>query len=190
MRVVGGRLGGRRFEGPPGSRTRPTPERVREALASALQAREALQGAAVLDLFAGSGALSFEALSRGASHALLVDHDQQMVRATARAARSLGLAESVRVMRFDLIRSPAAAAGRITRSADAPFDLVFADPPYRAVDSVPALLGELINRGCLSPGALVAVEHSSARPPAALPGFTRLDDYRYGDTSVLLVRLG
>ena len=190
MRVVGGRLGGRRFEGPPGNLTRPTPERVREGLASALQARGAIEGARVLDLFAGTGALGFEALSRGAERALLVDSDPAVVRTTTRSARSLGLQGRARVVRLDLLASPGTAAARIARRDEAPFDLVFADPPYRVVQQLPLLLGELLGRGCLGERAVVAVEHAATRPPADPEGFSRLADYRYGDTGVLLFRVG
>ncbi len=186
MRIVGGRLGGRRFEGPPGKVTRPTPERAREGLASALHARGAIEGASVLDLFTGTGALGFEALSRGAIRALLIDNDPQVVRTAARSARILGLQERVQVWRLDLIGNPAAAASRIARNPAAPFDLVFADPPYRVAAQIPRLIEELLERGCLSGRALVAMEYALAQPPDYPTGFTRLGDYRYGDTAVLL----
>ena len=87
MRIVGGSLGGRRFSGPPGDATRPTSERVREAIASALDARGWIEGAVVLDLFAGTGALAFEALSRGADRAFLVERSRPLASWGSRPGR-------------------------------------------------------------------------------------------------------
>ena len=113
MRIIGGRLSGRRFGALSGRGTRPTSDRVREALASALQARDAFDGACVLDLFAGTGALSFEALSRGASHAVLVDRDSRTVRQITQSAKELGLGEKVHAVRLDLLSDPASAVSKL-----------------------------------------------------------------------------
>ncbi|MBP7683736.1 MAG: RsmD family RNA methyltransferase, partial [Deltaproteobacteria bacterium] len=99
MRIVGGTLGGRRFDGPPSDLTRPTSERVREALASALDARDAIRDVRVLDLFAGTGALAFEALSRGATDACLVERDPRVVKAAQQSIAALGLGERCVVVR-------------------------------------------------------------------------------------------
>ncbi len=107
MRIVGGRFSGRRFGAPSGKGTRPTSDRVREALGSALQSRHAFDGAHVLDLFAGTGALSFEALSRGAAEALLIDRDLQAIQEIQRSAHALGVEDQARALKIDLGGNPA-----------------------------------------------------------------------------------
>ncbi|MFW6049798.1 MAG: RsmD family RNA methyltransferase [Myxococcota bacterium] len=183
LRIVGGALGGRRFSGPRKGEVRPTSERVREAVASALEARDAIEGALVLDLFAGTGALAFEALSRGARAATLVEGDHRVARALDRAARQLGLAERTRVRRVDLL----GARDRIARalSTDGPFTLVFADPPYAEIDRLPALLGALIESAVIAPGARVVVEHAARGADPSLP-LASIARYRYGDTAIAL----
>lgn len=174
MRVVGGTLSGRTVKAPPGHDTRPTSARVREALFNLLAARTAFGGAAVLDLFAGSGALAFEALSRGAAHATLVErHGPTLAVAKANAA-SLGLASAVRTVRADalvFLRRPPAGA----------FSLAFADPPYSLAGTpdLPALV-----RPHLAPGALFALEHDTRHDFSGAPGLvlTRA----YGQTVVSL----
>lgn len=191
MRIVGGSLGGRRFPGPRGSATRPTSERVREGIASALEARGAIDGARVLDLFAGTGALSFEALSRGAESALLVDADKRAVRSFAESAKTLGLTSRVRSLELDLFGEPVGIVRRILRAAgDAPFDLVFADPPWAEIARVPALLSALAAEGALADGAFVVLEHAVRRPPGDIPGLATVGTYRHGDTAVVLATQG
>ena len=129
MRIVGGRLSGRRFGAPGGRGTRPTSDRVREALGSALEARGAFDGARVLDLFAGTGALSFEALSRGAATAVLVDRDPGAIRQIKRSASQLGLAEDVRALRLDLLPDPETELRKLPTTVGG-FDLVLVDAPY------------------------------------------------------------
>lgn len=182
MRIVGGKLSGRRFAGPPGDRTRPTSERVREAVASALEARGAIEGAVVLDLWAGTGALAFEALSRGAERAVLVEVDRRVSGSIERAAAELELGAQARVIQTDLERPIEGWIGR----AAGPFDLVFCDPPYDRVERVGEVLGALAAAGSLAADAWVVVEHAS-RDAVELPaGFSEIRTYRYGDTSVLL----
>jgi 16S rRNA (guanine966-N2)-methyltransferase len=177
MRIVGGTLSGRRFPGPPGDRTRPTSERVREALASALDARDAIEGATVLDLFAGTGALAFEALSRGAARAVLVDRDRAVLAALRDSARRLGLTDRVTVLSLDLSRR--LTPGRIR----GPFDLVFVDPPYAKMAWVGPRLSEL--RGELADGAWVVIEHAKRHPPTELPAFLSDGTTKsYGDTCI------
>jgi 16S rRNA (guanine966-N2)-methyltransferase len=188
MRIVGGELGGRRFKGPDDRTTRPTPERAREGLASLLQARGAIRGAEVLDLFAGTGALSFEAISRGAGGAVAVDNDARATRAIAGVAAELGLLNKIRVLRLDLLKDPAAAARRIHRAHPDPFDVIFLDPPYRIVDELPPLLDELAARKILSPSALVAIEHATKHPPREALDLELVASYRYGDTSLTVLR--
>src|SRR5690606_24750765 len=140
-------LGGRRIAAPRGQSTRPTSERVREGIASALEARGWIEGAQVLDLFAGTGALSFEALSRGAAHAVLVDSDAGRIRAIEKAARELGLSREIRALPFDLEREPRAFLARLPHGER--YDLVFLDPPYERIAAVGPLLAALSESGKL-----------------------------------------
>ncbi|MEM7435765.1 MAG: RsmD family RNA methyltransferase [Myxococcota bacterium] len=185
MRIVGGELAGRRFGAPSGSRTRPTSDRVREALGSALESRGAFDDAVVLDLFAGSGALSFEALSRGASLAVVIDSDTRALREIKASAEALGLADRVHALRVDLGGKPEPAARRI-RSAAGGFDLVFADAPYAMIDLVPPLINALDEAALLRPGARVAIEHPSSYSWKWTKGLASDADYRYGQTRISL----
>ncbi|HEY8431321.1 MAG TPA: 16S rRNA (guanine(966)-N(2))-methyltransferase RsmD [Sandaracinaceae bacterium] len=184
MRIVGGRFGGRRLAAPRGEGTRPTAERVREAIASALEARGWIEGAVVLDLFAGTGALGLEALSRGAARAVFVDRDPARARAIEKAARELGIGDDVRALALDLEKPPRAWLGRLP--GDEVFDLVFVDPPYAMIAAVTKVLAALAKSGKLRPGAAVVVEHARRHPPELPPGFAEIARYRYGDTAVLL----
>ena len=168
MRVVAGLAGGRRLRAPVGRQVRPTSERVREALFNALGSLDAVEGAAVLDLFAGTGALGIEALSRGAASAVFVDADARAVAAIKANLRDTGLAERARVVQADVLKYLA--------GGPAPVDVAFADPPY-AFDGWPRLLAVL-------PARLVAIE---ARSHVDLPdGWHPLRSKRYGDTVVTL----
>jgi 16S rRNA (guanine966-N2)-methyltransferase len=188
MRIIGGRLGGLRFKGPPDRVTRPTADRVREGLASILEAREAFEGAVVLDLFAGTGALSFEALSRGAARALAVDKDRRAVRAMGKVAAALGVTAQIDLMCLDLLRDPGAAAEKIRRNASTPFNLVFADPPYRDITALPDLLVALAKEKMVGTTTLVVVEHATKEPPTKLVELVPVASYRYGDTTLALLR--
>jgi len=173
MRVVAGRLGGRRIVAPPGEGTRPTSDRVREALFSALGP---LGGERVLDLFAGSGALAIEALSRGAGTAVLVERDARAVAAIRRNLDDLGLGgEEAVVRRRDALR-----ALRDAREAGETYDLVFIDPPYRRAAGLGPELAQAL-QWVLAPDARVIGE-SDRRTPLELPGLTTTFDRRYGDT--------
>jgi 16S rRNA (guanine(966)-N(2))-methyltransferase RsmD len=173
MRVVAGRFGGRPLVAPRGRAVRPTSDRVREAVFSILGAG-VLEGAWVLDLFAGSGALGIEALSRGASHAAFVDSSSAAVAAVRRNLDALGVEAEVR-------RQDALAYLR-TASRDArQYDLVFLDPPYRRANA----LGPELSTGLgpvLAPAARVVAE-SDRRAPLGL-GLPLLDERRYGDTLI------
>jgi 16S rRNA (guanine966-N2)-methyltransferase len=172
VRVIAGRFGGRRLTAPKGARTRPTADRVREALFSVLG--EAIEDAWVLDLFAGSGALGIEALSRGAAEATFVDSAPAALRALQDNLQSLSLHAEVR-------RSDARAFLRTARKTGRQYDLVFLDPPYRRA---PALARDLDRDlpAVLSPGARVAVETGKQAPlDLTLP---LLDERRYGDTLI------
>ena len=185
MRVIGGALSGRRFGAPSGRGTRPTSDRVREALASALQSRGAFIGASVLDLFAGTGALSFEALSRGAAETVAVDRDPRLLREIERSAVALGIDEQTRTMRLDLLGNPAAAVRKLPVVTDG-FDLVFVDAPYANIEMVPALLGELGSQGRLASNAWIAVERPAAHEWTWPNGLAPDAEYRYGQTGISL----
>jgi 16S rRNA (guanine966-N2)-methyltransferase len=173
LRIVAGSLGGRRIQAPPGSDTRPTSDRVREALFSALGP---LDGEAVLDLFAGSGALAIEALSRGAGRAVLVEKDGRAATAIRRNLEALEIDVEVATLR----RRDALAALRDAREAGETYDLVFLDPPYRLATGLgPELASALAP--VLAPGARVIGE-SDRRTPLDLPGLHTTFERRYGDT--------
>ena len=170
MRVIAGRFKGRTLRAPKGMRTRPTADRVREALFSMLGE---VSGARVLDLYAGSGALGIEALSRGAVSAVFVERDARAASAIRDNLRALGLEQAVR--RQDALRFLGATEGT--------FDLVFCDPPY---DSVPRIAGPLAERlpALLSQGARIVTE-SDKRMPLELP-FELLVERTYGDTRIAI----
>lgn len=175
-RIVSGRWGGRRLRTPKGDGTRPTADRVREALFSSLESElGGLDGCRVLDLFAGSGALGLEALSRGADHADLVESDAQAARVIAANIRELA-ADGARFHRMTAERFVASPPSQ-------PYDLVLVDPPY-AMDSddVGALLTTLVRGGGLDPNGVVVVERSTRTPFTWPDGLTALRDRSYGET--------
>lgn len=160
-RIVAGTARGRRLK-VPSQGTRPTSDRVREAVFSALGARTELDGARVLDLYSGSGALGLEALSRGAVHALLVESDPRAAAVLVENVRTVGHPGAV------LRQSTVAAA--LAGATDAPFDLVLADPPYSVGDAaVVAMLDALLSRGWLAKEAMVVLERSSRGPVTVWP---------------------
>jgi 16S rRNA (guanine966-N2)-methyltransferase len=173
MRIVAGRLGGRRIAAPPGTDTRPTSDRVREALFSALGP---LDGERVLDLFAGSGALAIEALSRGAARAVLVEQDARAVRVVEGNLEALGVGREEAIVR----RRDALAALKDAREAGESYDLVFLDPPYRLATGLGPELAHALTP-VLAPGARVIGE-SDRRQPLDLPGMSTTFERRYGDT--------
>jgi 16S rRNA (guanine966-N2)-methyltransferase len=172
--VVAGRFGGRRLEAPPGRGTRPTGERVREALFSILGP---LEGAAVLDLYAGSGALGIEALSRGAARAVFVERDPRAAAALQRNLGALGLARTEAEPR----RADALAALRNASARGETYDLVLCDPPYRLAAALGPELSPAL-RPVLAAGARVVTE-SDRRAPLDLE-LPAPDERRYGDTLI------
>lgn len=178
MRIIAGKWGGRRLPESVGAAVRPTTDRVREALASLLSARDLIEGACVLDLFAGTGACGLELLSRGASALLSVDRD---VRAAQRNGRALA-AQEARVLRVDLLAHPQSAASRIEGALPRPATLVIADPPYDEVAQLAALLKAL--SPCCSADATLVVEQRAADPVPALDAWMQERSYRYGDTAL------
>jgi 16S rRNA (guanine966-N2)-methyltransferase len=170
LRVVAGTFKGRRLVAPRGTRTRPTADRVREALFSMLGD---VGGARVLDLYAGSGALGIEALSRGADSAVFVESDARAIAAIERNLASIGVEATV--WRRDVLRFLA--------GADGPFDLVFCDPPY---DSASRLAGPLAERlPALTAEDARIVTESDKRNPLQLP-FPLLVERAYGDTRIAI----
>jgi 16S rRNA (guanine966-N2)-methyltransferase len=177
MRIIGGDHRGRKLRPVPGRGVRPTADRTREAVFNILGDR--VWGAVVLDLFAGTGALGLEALSRGAAEAVFVDRMPAALRTLSQTIADLGLADRSQVIRWDLSRHLAPLTKRRP-----PFDLVFLDPPYAK-----GLLGPVLSRlaaaDCLAPGARLVVEHPAEESPPETPGALRLADRRrYGKTLV------
>ncbi len=172
MRIIGGTLGGRRLPGRVSGSTRPTGDRVREALFSILGP---LDGAVVLDLFAGTGALGIEALSRGAARAVFVDRDRAAVRAIRANLAALGLGPE----RAEVRPGEAGRALQDAASRQEAYDLVLLDPPYDPGAGLHALLAERLGP-VLAPGARVVLERGRRSPPPIdLPVLT---ERRYGDT--------
>lgn len=178
-RIIAGTLGGRRLVTPPGRDTRPTSERVREAVFGRLDHLDVLSDARVLDLYAGSGALGLEAVSRGARSVTLVEKAKAAVDTARRNVTDLGLRQ-VRVVAADValfLRGPAPVGG---------FDLVLADPPYDLdEEAVASVIGLLVGGGWLAEDALVVLERSARSPEPAWPtGLTRVAAKTYGETAV------
>jgi 16S rRNA (guanine966-N2)-methyltransferase len=176
-RVIAGAAGGRRLAVPPGTGTRPTSDRAREGLLSTWQSLLGgpLDGERVLDLYAGSGAVGLEALSRGASHTLLVEADARAARTIRENVKSLGLPGAE-------VRS--GKAEQIIQSAPtAPYDLVFLDPPYRVTDhDLREILLTLRTEHWLAPEAIVTVERSTRGGEFRWPeGFDAVKARRYGE---------
>ncbi|GGK28322.1 DNA methylase [Pilimelia terevasa] len=175
---MAGEYGGRRLKVPAGDRTRPTSDRVREALFSTLESLTDLDGARVLDLYGGSGAVGLEARSRGAAHVQLVESDPAVLRVLRANVAALDLAGEVQV-------SAAKVAAALAVRPAAPYDVVFLDPPYATpTPEVDAALAALA-AGWLAPDAVVAVERSSRTPDLSWPaGIEAHATRRYGETAV------
>jgi 16S rRNA (guanine966-N2)-methyltransferase len=182
MRIVGGALRGRALAAPKSQAIRPTSDRLRESIFDILAHRfdDPVAGAAVIDLFAGTGALGLEAISRGAARALFVD-DGTQARALLRAnIDALGLGGVTRVFRRDATKLGAAPPGEV-------FALAFLDPPYGKGLAGPAL-GALVDGGWLAKAALVVIEEA-ADAEVDLPAALKTEDRRrYGDTQILFAR--
>jgi 16S rRNA (guanine(966)-N(2))-methyltransferase RsmD len=185
-RIVAGVLGGRRLAAPAGSHTRPTSDRVREALFSALESLTDLTDSRFIDLYAGSGAVGLEAFSRGAAHVLLVEADPKAARIARENIESLGAERGVRLVTAKVAQALAAGA------PDEPYDIVFADPPYAVPEEeITAMLAALVDGGWLAADAVVVVERSSRSPePAWVPGIAPLRGRRYGETTLWYGRVG
>lgn len=181
MRIVGGSHRGRTLQAPPGLTTRPTSDRVRQSLFDVLGQR--CDGLSVLDLYAGTGALALEALSRGAARAVLVEKDRAAIDAIEENVRALRLGELCDVRKDDVVH----ALDALAREQEA-FDLVFCDPPY-AQHKAQGTLNALAKLGLVRPGGRVVLEGEEAEAALELAEGCVLDDERvYGDTVVRIVR--
>jgi 16S rRNA (guanine966-N2)-methyltransferase len=182
MRIVAGSARGRTLLTPKDARTtRPTADRVRETLFNVLG--QWLEGERVLDLYAGTGALALEALSRGAGHAVLVDQSREAVQLCRGNAERLGFAE-----RCEVLAMPVARALPLLRGRNEPFQLVFADPPY-ALEVLSSTL-EALAGGLVAPGGTVVLEHAKEEAAPERHGpFEQVDARLFGDTQVSLYRL-
>lgn len=178
MRITGGTHRSRSLRAPAGGATRPTSDRVREALFGILASQGALDGAKVLDLYAGTGALGLEALSRGAKSATLVESARPALGAIRGNVEALGLEKQVRVVPVPVERCQEVV------SADGPFDIVFADPPYAQVASGAAAvaLGDLVARHVLALDGVLVLEHGKSEASPTIPGLSLSRARRYGDT--------
>ena len=178
-RIIGGAAGGRRLRTPTGAGTRPTSDRVREALFSAIDsALGSLHGLRFLDLYAGSGAVGLEARSRGAGVVTLVEQDRRTASVIRANVGTLGLSQVEVVV--------SAVARTVERAPRAPYDVVFLDPPYAVpAGDVDAVLRALAERDWLTPTALVVVERPSRGPGVAWPaGLSAGRQRKYGETTL------
>lgn len=184
MRIIAGKFKGKAIEAPKGLGTRPTSDRVREALFNVLAhggPNVAFDGARVLDLFAGSGALGLEALSRGARYCLFIEDDADARAAIRRNVEALGLTGVTKIWRRDATRL--GPAGTVS-----PFDLVFCDPPYGKNLGERALAAAVEGKW-LKPEAIAVLEERAGLPPAWPAPFAEIDRRRYGDTEIAIARL-
>jgi 16S rRNA (guanine966-N2)-methyltransferase len=182
LRVIAGSARGRRLVAPAGDQVRPTKDIARESMFSALDARSALDGATVLDLYAGTGALAIEALSRGAAAAVLVERDRAALEAIAANLQVLPV-DSSDGARIEVV---ARDVGRFLAGGPppaAPFGLVFVDPPYDTPDEeVAEVLARLLTPGWLAADAIVSVERPLRHPVAVPAGLSGGWDRAFGDT--------
>jgi 16S rRNA (guanine966-N2)-methyltransferase len=182
VRITGGTFRGRALAQPRDARVRPTADKVRQAVFNILNHNDfgigfALDGARVVDLFAGTGALGLEALSHGARFALFVDDHAESRALIRQNVEALGLTGATRIWRRD-----AADLGPISAGSGGPFELAFLDPPYRKGLVAPAL--RALGKGWLTPHTLVVAETAEDEAVPPVEGFEKLDERVYGDTRV------
>ncbi len=184
MRIVGGRFRGRSLAGPRSDAIRPTSDRLRETIFNILAHGydDPVPGARVLDLFAGTGAMGLEALSRGAAFAVLVDEGAQARGLIRENVEALGLGAVARLFKRDATRM-----GRIERME--PFGLAFCDPPYGR-DLAPRALASCLQGGWLVPGALVVVEEAQGAEITLPDGIAEIERRDYGETRVIFGGVG
>lgn len=184
MRIIGGEFGGRRLVAPKGRDTRPTADRTREALFNVLTSRDdvTFEGARIIDLFAGSGALGLEAMSRGGAWCLFVETDAGARGAIRDNVEALGLFGVTRIH-----RRSATALGAKPAGVGAAFSLAFLDPPY-GKDLVAPALETLRDGAWLADGAIVITEQGAGEEPVRTEGFTELDRRAYGAAQIGVFR--
>ena len=180
MRIIGGRARGRTLVAPAGAKTRPTQDYVRESLFNII--RWDVEDARVLDLFAGTGALSLESVSRGAKSAVLIDMDRAACAAIKKNIGSARMEEQCRL----IARDYRAAVELLAREGQV-FDIVFIDPPYR-MENTGEMCAELYDGGLLAPAFLLVVEHRRGCAPMLDARFDAFDLRSYGDTQITFVR--
>lgn len=179
MRVIAGTHRGRRLRGPTGTAVRPTSDRVREAVFSILGTRVA--GSRVLDLYAGTGAVGIEALSRGAEHVTAVESSRQALKLLRQNVADCGLSGRFTVHHQDV-------EDFLTRADHGgPFTIVFADPPYAAAENFATLFHDVTRADLCAPDVRLVIEHGAkVTLPARIASWSCLRRYRYGDTAVSL----
>ncbi len=181
MRIIGGLAKGRRLEAPRGRRTRPTSDYLREVLFDLLG--QHLSGRHFLDLYAGTGAVGIEALSRGAARAVFVEHDRWAIAALHRNLEASGLQDRAAVVQVDVLRYLRRAATEPER-----FHVIFLDPPYGHADAA-RIVSLISTTGRLEPGGLTIVERSAKDPAIAAPDrLPRVRAIRHGDSILELYR--
>lgn len=181
MRVIAGQARGRPLKAVPGESTRPTTDKVKEALFSMIG--PFFDGERVLDLFAGTGGLGIEALSRGAGSAVFVDANARSIDVVRRNLEAVGMTGQAEVYRNDAARAIKALARK-----GVPFDLIFLDPPY-AMETGDQLLCDLAERGLAAEGAIAVLEHASTRSyPERFSGFERIKHAAYGEAALSIYR--
>lgn len=172
-KITGGNLGSRKLKSPKGMNVRPTPGRVKESLFSILQPR--IEGSRFLDLFAGTGAIGFEAASRGAERVVCVEGHRETAEAIKEAAEQFAVGERVEVL--------SAPVDRALYRLEGPFDIVYADPPY--ADEIPLQMFRLLlERKLLAHDALVIFEHSARTILPEIPGYRGVREEVYGDVAL------
>lgn len=182
MRIIGGTARSRLIDAPKGMDTRPTQDKVRESLFNILQGE--IEGSTVLDLFAGSGALGLEALSRGADSAVFVDVSRQAVKVIQDNVDRLGFGDKAQVIAGDW-KGAVGAQAYYKRNV---FDLVFLDPPYRMTNTG-EMCSYMLERSIIASSALIVIEHAWDTPPKLVETFEVTDVRRYGDTGITFCRL-
>ena len=179
MRIIGGEARGRTIDAPAGRTTRPTLDRIRENMFNMLQSD--VPGSRVLDLFAGSGALSLEAVSRGAEFAVLADHDRKAVETEKRNIERLRYADRTRILHCDWRQ-----AAELLRKENAQFDLVFLDPPY-AMEDLREVFRALIP--LIDGESLIVLEHEAGRQYTVADGFDEVKSRAWGFCAMSIYRL-
>jgi 16S rRNA (guanine(966)-N(2))-methyltransferase RsmD len=181
-RIVAGTRGGRRLAAPPGEATRPTSDRVREALFSTLETLTDIEGCRFADLYAGSGAVGLEAASRGAAHVLLVEAQARAARTVRENIAAVGLDEVCRLV-------TAKVATVLAKEPDAGYDVIFADPPYALADQELEAVAAGVCTGWLAAGGVLVLERSTrSGEPAGIEGVTAERSRRYGESTLWYFR--